>query len=65
MYEIDGLLRGLYRDLDKSLTPFEIAIANGARHEALALQEHIEFVCAAMLIIYEKKKLLLLDPSKP
>lgn len=63
--EIDGLLRSLYRDLDASLIPFELAIASGERSKAIGLQSHIEFVCAAMLVIYEKKNLLLLGHLKP
>lgn len=58
-YENEGLLRSLYRDLDKSLPPFELAIANGDRIKAIGLQSHIDFVCAAMLVIYEKRNLLL------
>ena len=60
LYDTDGLLRSLYRDLDTSLAPFELAIARGDRSKAISLQSHIEFVCAAMLVLYEKKNLLLL-----
>lgn len=59
-YETEGLLRSLYRDLDTSLRPFELAIANGDRLKAIGLQAHIDFICAAMVVIYEKRNLLLL-----
>ena len=63
-YAADGLLRGLYRDLEATMIPFELAIATGERHKAIALQEHIDFVCSAMLVIYEKQVLLRLDRLK-
>lgn len=62
-YETDGLLRRLYRDLETSLIPFELAIASGDRRKAIALQEHIDFVGAAMLAMYENKNLLLRHPK--
>lgn len=61
---MDGLLRSLYRDLDSSLIPFELAVARGDRRAAIDLQSHIEFVCAAMLVIYEKKNLALITSAK-
>lgn len=62
--EMEGLLRSLYRDLDTSLRPFELAVARGDRHTAIELQSHIEFLCAAMLVIYEKKNLALIARAK-
>ena len=62
--EMEGLLRSLYRDLDTSLRPFELAVARGDRHTAIELQSHIDFVCAAMLVIYEKKNLALIARAK-
>jgi hypothetical protein len=55
--ETNGLLRSLFRDLDISLAPFEFAIASGDRLKATALQAHIELICAAMLVLYDKKQL--------
>ncbi|MGK5003694.1 hypothetical protein [Janthinobacterium sp. LB2P70] len=62
--ELEGLLRGLFRDLDASLVPFQLAIAAADRKKATSLQAHIEFISAAMLVLYEKKQLAMLSIAK-
>lgn len=41
--------------------PNKVAIANGDRIKAIGLQAHIDFLCAAMVVICGERNLLLLS----
>lgn len=52
--ELSGLIRDLHSELDHVIVPFQLAIAVGDRSKAIALQEHVDLIGAAMLVAYDK-----------
>lgn len=52
--ELNGLIRDLHSELDHFIHPFQLAIAVGDRSKAIALQNHIDLIGAAMLVAYDK-----------
>lgn len=52
--ELNGLIRDLHSELDHVILPFQLAIAVGDRSKAIALQDHVDLMGAAMLVAYDE-----------
>lgn len=52
--ELSGLIRDLHSELDHVIVPFQLAIALGDRSKAIAFQDHVDIIGAAMFVAHDK-----------